>query len=186
MKRGKRKSLKIAYLAWPLGSASACPWCGSSPAICWGCGQSPSSRTSSIYYENHSIIQITCLRTSGLFNICLISGFLSITSCIWGLDSNICLITSGLLIKLWVRGLSNTWYFLYKFCSSELHFTCLNISGLLIKSLCILCCISMKLADPIPRFPMPGIPPKPPIPKGDWEISGGAVPGAGVAVELAG
>ena len=32
---------------------------------------------------------------------------------------------------------------------------------------------------------MPGIPPKPPMPKGDWEISGGAVPGAGAAVELA-
>ena len=31
------------------------------------------------------------------------------TSCICGLDSSICLITSGLLIKLWVTGLSSTW-----------------------------------------------------------------------------
>ena len=31
----------------------------------------------------------------------------------------------------------------------------------------------MKLADPIPRLPMPAIPPNPPSPKGDWPTLGG-------------
>ena len=38
---------------------------------------------------------------------------------------------------------------------------------------CILCCISMKLAEPMPRLPMPAMPPKPPSPKGDCPTLGG-------------
>ena len=41
------------------------------------------------------------------------------------------------------------------------------------RSRCIRCCISMKLALPMPSCPIPAIPPKPPRPKGDWEASGG-------------
>ena len=46
---------------------------------------------------------------------------------------------------------------------------------------CILCCISMKLAEPIPRLPMPAIPPNPPSPKGDCPTLGGG--GAELAVD---
>ncbi len=57
------------------------------------------------------------------------------------------------------------------------------MSGLARRSRCIRCCISMKFADPIPRFPSPGIPPKPPRPNGDAPMSAGlAEEAAGVAV----
>ena len=39
-------------------------------------------------------------------------------------------------------------------------------------SLCILCCISMKFADPIPRPPIPASPPSGPKPNGVWLTSG--------------
>lgn len=65
-------------------------------------------RVISCSLEGFLAISIICRRTSGLFSICRISGFLSITSCICGFDSSIWRMTSGLLMRLWVRGLSST------------------------------------------------------------------------------
>ena len=53
------------------------------------------------------------------------------------------------------------------------------MSGLASRSRCILCCISIKLAEPMPRLPSPGIPPKPPRPKGEAPMSAGAACGGG-------
>ena len=60
---------------------------------------------------------------------------------------------SGLDMRLWVSGES---------------MTDLNISGLDIISLDRRCCISIILAEPIPRLAIPGRPPMAPIPNG-WE-----------------
>jgi hypothetical protein len=60
------------------------------------------------------------------------------------------------------------------------------MSGLASRSRCILCCISMKLAEPMPRFPSPGMPPKPPMPKGEAPISAGAGGKGAAAGEAAG
>jgi hypothetical protein len=57
------------------------------------------------------------------------------------------------------------------------------------RSRCIRCCISMKLAEPMPIWPMPGIPPNAPRLKGDWAGSAGggtAAPGPAAGVLLGG
>ncbi len=46
------------------------------------------------------------------------------------------------------------------------------MSGLENISCWSLCCISMKLADPIPRLAAPGRPPRLPRPNGVWLVSG--------------
>ena len=94
-------------------------------------------------------ISMVCLNSSGLFNMWLSSGFRSINCCICGLLVNIIRIYSGLDIILWTIGLSIIWRI---------------ISGLDIRSCCILCCISAK--DPPPNPPPPR-PPKRPLPNPD-------------------
>lgn len=88
----------------------------------------------------------TCLMSSGLLSMWLISGFRSISCCIWGLAMIMWRIRSGLDIMSWTSGFS---------------MICDSISGLDISCLCICCCSSMKLAEPRPRLPRPRMPPKP-------------------------
>ena len=84
-------------------------------------------------------------------------GLLS-TCRIWGLAWMRPRKISGFDIKLWVSGES---------------MTCLMKSGLLIMLDWICCCISMKLAEPMPRPERPERPPRFPRPKGVWLASTG-------------
>ena len=96
--------------------------------------------------QSQPSLRPTCLMSSGLLSMWLISGFRSISCCIWGLAMIMWRIRSGLDIMSWTRGFS---------------MICDSISGLDISCLCICCCSSMKLAEPRPRLPRPRMPPKP-------------------------
>lgn len=86
--------------------------------------------------------------SSGLLSMWLISGFLSISCCIWGLAMIMWRIRSGFDIISWTKGFS---------------MICDSISGLDMSCLCICCCSSIKLAEPRPRLPRPRMPPKPAV-----------------------
>lgn len=105
------------------------------------------------------ILLRTCLIISGLFSMWLISGFLCISCCIWGLAIINCLIRSGFESMLWTNGFSIIWTI---------------ISGLDISCRCIWLCSSEKFDVFKPRLLRPARLPRPPLrgwKKYNWTFS---------------
>lgn len=99
-------------------------------------------------HELTEILLHTCLIISGLFSMWLISGFLCISCCIWGLAIINCLIRSGFESMFWTNGFSIIWTI---------------ISGLDISCRCIWLCNSEKFDVFKPRLLRPAKPPRPPL-----------------------
>lgn len=112
--------------------------------------------------KDHQFTEIllrTCLIISGLFSMWLISGFLCISCCIWGLAIINCLMRSGFESMLWTNGFSIIWTI---------------ISGLDISCRCIWLCSSEKFDVFKPRLLRPAKLPRPPLrgwKKYNWTFS---------------